>query len=81
MFNDESSETAVLRCTPCFQYNCESNVHHKDLSPLKAQQNINSNSSNGPLGTGHLLKQATARLLIQGHNPTWYQQKMFALII
>ena len=75
MFYDEFSETAVLRCAPCFKYHCELNGHYKDLTPLKAQQNINSNSSSGSLGTGLFLKQGATRLLLQGHNQIWYRQK------
>lgn len=73
-FYDEDSETAVLRCLPCFKLYLSAKPTLSGLSPLQAQRMINP-STNGTLGTGIILKKETTRLLIEGHNQTWYRQK------
>ena len=73
-FYDESSETAVLRCLPCFKLHAVAKPHITNLTPLQAQRILNSTSS-GTLATGMFLKRDTTRLLIRGHNATWYRQK------
>ena len=73
-FYDEESETAVLRCLPCFKMHLAARPALTDLSPFQAQRIINT-SSNGRLATGILLNKETTRLLIEGQNQTWYRQK------
>ena len=73
-FYNEESETAVLRCLPCFKMHLAARPALTDLSPFQAQRIINT-SSNGRLATGILLNKETTRLLIEGQNQTWYRQK------
>ena len=73
-FYDESSETAVLRCLPCFRLHVVAKPHIVNLTPLQAQRILNSTSS-GTLATGMFLKRDITRLLIRGQNATWYRQK------
>ena len=73
-FYDESLETAMLRCLPCLKLHAVAKPHIVNLTPLQAQQSLNSTSS-GTLATGMFLKRDTIRLLIRGHNATWYRQK------
>lgn len=77
-FHDESTECAVLRCLPCFELNVAAKptlVKHK---PLKAQQLLNPKSS-GTLSSGIFVKKESTRLLIKGHNQTWYRQKCLCI--
>ena len=59
-FYDEESETAVLRCLPCFKMHLAARPALTDLSPFQAQRIINT-SSNGRLATGILLNKETTR--------------------
>ena len=73
-FYDESSGTSVVRCLPCFQFHCISKAHLKSMTPLKAQQKLNT-SGKGTLGTGVFLSKETSSLLIPGHNGKWHKKK------
>ena len=73
-FYDEQSQTAVLRCLPCYKLHLASKPTLGKLTPFQASWIINS-SGNGTLTSGILLKQETTRQLIEGHNATWYRQK------
>ncbi len=73
-FYDEQSQTAVLRCLPCYKLHLASKPTLGKLTPFQASRIINS-SGNGTLASGILLKQETTRQLIEGHNATWYRQK------
>lgn len=73
-FYDETTECAVLRCLPCFQLHLAAKPTLAKLTPLKAQRLLNTSGS-GTLATGTFLKKETTRLLIQGHNQTWYREK------
>ena len=73
-YYDEDSETALLRCLPCFKLQLAARPTLNSLTPLAAQRIINP-SSNGTIGTGIIFKKDTTRLLIEGHNQTWYRQK------
>ena len=78
-FYDESSGTGVLRCVPCFQFHCLTKVHCKSMTPLKALQKLKPSNGKGSLATGLFLKQATTRLLIEGHNQSWYRDKKLCI--
>lgn len=73
-FYDEGSENAVLRCLPCFKLLVEAKPTLANLTPAQVQRLLNSTSS-GTLATGISLKRETTRLLIEGHNRTWYRYK------
>lgn len=72
-FYDEDAETGILRCLPCFQLHMASRPTLTSLTPLKAQR-ILSSSSSGTLATGIFMKREMTRLLLQGHNTTWFYQ-------
>jgi hypothetical protein len=74
-FYDEDSETAILRCLPCFKLHqlAKRNIRH--LSPFEAQQKI-CPSLNGTLCSGSFFNKSTTHLLIEGGNQTWYRQKI-----
>ena len=73
-FYDEPSQTAILRCSPCYKLHLASKPTLGRLTPFQASRIINSSGS-GTLTSGILLKQETTRQLIEGHNATWYRQK------
>lgn len=73
-FYDETTECAVLRCFPCFKLHVEAKPTLAKLTPLKAQRLLNT-SGCGTLATGIFVRKEVTRLLIQGHNQTWYRQK------
>ena len=73
-FYDEESQTAILRCLPCYKVHLASKPTLGKLTPFQASRIINSSGS-GTLSSGILFKQETTRLLIEGHNATWYRQK------
>ena len=73
-FYDESSETAVLQCLPCFKMHLASKPTLANLTPLQAQRIINS-QSRGTLATGIFFDRKATRRLIEGHNATWHHQK------
>ena len=77
-FYDETTECAVLRCLPCFQLHLAAKPTLAKLTPLKAQRLLNTSGS-GTLATGIFVKKETTRLLIQGHNQTWYREKKFCI--
>ena len=77
-FYDESTECAVLRCLPCFELNVAAKPTLAKLTPLKAQQ-ILSPKSSGTLSSGIFVKKESTRLLIKGHNQTWYRQKCLCI--
>ncbi len=77
-FYDEGTECAVLRCFPCFQILLEAKPTLANLTPAQAQSLLNSTSS-GTLASGISLKKETTRLLIEGHNRTWYRYKNFCI--
>ena len=73
-FYDETAGTSVLRCRACFDYHCITSSHCKSMTPLQAQQKLNLHG-NSTLGTGLFQSQAVTKLLIEGHNQTWYTKK------
>ena len=73
-FYDEESQTAILRCLPCYKVHLASKPTLGKLTPFQASRIINSSGS-GTISLGILFKQETTRLLIEGHNATWYRQK------
>ena len=73
-FYDEESQTAILRCLPCYKVHLASKSTLGKLTPFQASRIINSSGS-GTLSLGILFKQETTRLLIEGHNATWFRQK------
>ena len=73
-FYDESSEEGVLRCLPCFRVQAIAKPSIASLCPWDAQRILNK-KGNGTLATGLLINKKTTRLLIDGHNDTWYHQK------
>ena len=73
-FYDESSETAILRCLPCFKIQLTAKPTLASLTPLKAQRALSSSSS-GTLAAGMFFKKQTTRNLINSHNAAWYRQK------
>lgn len=77
-FYDEATECAVLRCLPCFRLHLAAKPTLASLTPLNAQRLMNS-KTNGTLSTGIYIKKETTRLLINGHNQTWYRQKNFCI--
>ena len=77
-FYDETTECAVLRCLPCFQLHVAAKPTIAKLTALKAQSLLNTKSS-GTLSTGIFIKKETTRLLIKGHNQTWYREKNFCI--
>ena len=77
-FYDEGTECAVLRCFPCFRILLEAKPTLANLTPAQAQSLLNSSSS-GTLASGISLKKEMTRLLIKGHNRTWYRYKNFCI--
>ena len=73
-FYDENAGTSVLRCRACFDYHCITSSHCKSMTPLQAQQKLNLHG-NSTLRTGLFQSQAVTKLLIEGHNQTWYTKK------
>lgn len=73
-YYDEESQTALLRCFPCFKSQIAARPTLNGLTPLESQRIINSSGS-GTIGTGIIFNKATTRLLIEAHNQTWYRQK------
>ena len=76
-FYDEATECAVLQCLPCFQLQLAGKPTLVQLTPLKAQHLLNPKSS-GTVLSGIFVKEST-RLLIKGHNQTWYCQKSLCI--
>ena len=77
-FYDETTECAILRCFPCFQLQLAARPTFRPLTPFRAQQLLNPTGS-GTLSTGIFISKETSRLLISGHNQTWYRQKNHCL--
>ena len=73
-FYDELSEEGILRCVPCQDVNVAANPCMATLCPRDAQQILNK-KGNGSISTGLLLRKATTRQLISGHNDVWWKQK------
>ncbi len=73
-YYDEVAETGVLRCLPCYQLNLIAKPTLQNMHPLKAQQLLSS-SSTGTLATGMFMSRQKTRLLLTGHNTTWYHLK------
>ena len=73
-YYDEGEEIGILRCLPCFRLHLLSKPTLANLKPREAQRLLSSSSS-GTLATGILMKKETSRLLIKGHNTTWYHRK------
>ena len=79
-FYDGKTESAILRCLPCFELNIAAKQTLGKLSPFEATQLLNS-KSNGNLSTGIFLDKEASRLLINGHNKCWYCQKYRSLVL
>ena len=77
-FYDEATECAVLQCLPCFELSIAAKPTLAKLTPLKAQQLLNP-KSNGTLSSGLFVKKESTKLLIKGHNQTWYRQKCLCI--
>lgn len=77
-FHDEKTESAILRCLPCFELHIAAKQTLAKLTPFKAAQLLNS-KSNGNLATGILLDKEASRSLINGHNKCWYRQKFHCI--
>ncbi len=63
---------------PLFKLHLAAKPNLEHLTPFKAQQLLNK-SGNGTLSTGILMKKEKTRLMITGHNQTWYRQKHLCL--
>ena len=77
-FYDESSEEGILRCVPCHDVDVAASPCIATLYPRDAQQILNK-KGNGSISTGLLLRKATTRQLISGHNDVWWKQKLACL--
>ena len=73
-FHDEPTETAVLRCLPCFLLHQEAKSSLGKLTPLQAQKVLNS-SGCSTLATGIFLKKNKTQALIKGHNENMVPSK------
>ena len=77
-FYDEKTESAILRCLPCFELHTVAKQTLAKLNPFKAAQLLNS-KSNGNLATGIFLDKEASCSLINGHNNSWYCQKFHCI--
>jgi hypothetical protein len=73
-FYDEKTESAIILCLPCFEFHTTAKQTLSKLNPFNAEKLLNL-KSNGNLSTSIFLDKETSRLLINGHNKTWYRQK------